>query len=66
LHIDAGLEPLSAERDHMPQFVVFDRAGRRKAVLSSRDGIAKLRQAMRASAQPGVAAATAKGKKKDK
>jgi hypothetical protein len=63
---DAGHAPLSAQRQELPQFVVYDRIGRRKAVLSPRDGISKLRLAMRAPAQPGVAAASDKGKKRDK
>lgn len=53
---DVGLAPLAAQRDDLPRFVLFDRAGRRRAVLTRRDGIAKLRTMLRTCAQPGVAA----------
>jgi hypothetical protein len=56
LMADAGLPPLSAQRDDLPRFLLFDRAGKRRAMLTERDGIAKLRTMMRTCAQPGVAA----------
>ena len=62
---DAGHAPLVSQRQELPRFVVYDRAGRRKAVLSQRDGISKLRLAMRASVQPGVAKASGPTKRRD-
>ena len=56
LTADAGLPALTAERGRLPRFVVYDRAGRRRAVVTSSDGISRLRTAMKASSQPGVAA----------
>ncbi|HZL90234.1 MAG TPA: hypothetical protein VFB96_17855 [Pirellulaceae bacterium] len=57
LTADAGLPTLTAQRGRLPRFVVYDRAGRRRAVLTTSDGITRLRTVMRASAQPGVVAA---------
>lgn len=67
LTADAGLPALAAQPTDLPRFVLYDRAGRRRAVLVFSDGIAKLRTMMRTCAQPGVAAASAAEKRrKDK
>lgn len=58
LTADAGLPALAAQRNDLPRFVLYDRAGRRRAMLTLSDGITKLRTMMRTCAQPGVAAAS--------